>query len=401
MNDLYRAHGARVGALALVFSSLLSACVTQGGPAPSSSEPTAVDKVMSGREKMEIVARQVQQIPPRVFQTLPQQINRNTFGPMHKGLDFVGFECHMALTPSGERCSIGETLSYAFELGTLSSSIVQSILPQSMLVFDPELDRLNLRSHFKYPGAERKPHVSVIEATPNSIDFLVKMPKATVAEANEAAKAYCATQGKPASFAGVNVGCIRPDAALIAANQKAARITGSKADKPQNLWYSYSVMAFDCGNSSGAKTTATKNRTATNSAGNGKPVNLNGLWVREGTDLMYKIVQKGDEVTAYAQFDFPNLNEKKGFAHWKATLDGNNLSGDYLIRRMGGGPSIQQAKAICGENGWRVQVPIRLTASANSDRLVGEWLNQPARIRDCQTGDRKSWDRVVYVRKGN
>lgn len=263
--------------LVVVLLPMLSACVTTGGPksaggeggnaAQQSGGSGTAEKIMTGQQKMEIVARQLQEIPPRVFGMLPQKINRTTFGPMHKSLDFVNYECHMALTPAGERCSIAETLGYAYDTGTLSSQIVQAILPQSSLVFDPELDRLNLRSHFKYAGAEQKPHVSVIEATPSRIDFLVKMPKATVAEAHEAAKAYCAMHGKPANFAGVNIGCIRADAALISANQRAARITGNKADKPQNLWYSYGVMAFDCGSVSNSGTLSTAGASAEDLSG--------------------------------------------------------------------------------------------------------------------------------------
>lgn len=218
---------------------------TKDKEADASGTPSTAQSLTDGKAKAEKVWSEVQDIPPRTLGALPTALDRTSFGKMHKNMDFLMYDCTVVLTPKGQRCSIGEMLTQTYNLQNLSLNIVHTIMPDALMTYDPELDRLKLRQYFKLVGAEKQdgPNVSVINSTKSQIDFLMRFPAGTINEADEAATAYCADMGKTSKFVGIAEACIQPTAGQVKAGQIASKFIKGPQIQP---WRTYSIVSFNC-----------------------------------------------------------------------------------------------------------------------------------------------------------
>lgn len=227
--------------LIAICASTICACQNPG------SFPEALTaKFANGKQEVDALVKQINDLPPPIIDALPSKLTRKSFGRMSKQRDFITYRCEYILTPDGQRCDLGEAVNRGFGLDSWINR--SSLEPEFLKKYDPTLVHLELQQHFPNAGGQDESRVRVFNSTAEGIDFLYIMPYSDISQGEAAASDYCEQFDKKANFVGISVACVKPTPEQrqrdMAARKVANKIV-SGTDKTYP-WLTYAIVSFDC-----------------------------------------------------------------------------------------------------------------------------------------------------------
>lgn len=225
------------------------------GAGGSSFSPIALyqahqEKMRDGYQKYLAMMAEAKAItPPTVREGYPATLSRSMYGKAHASPDYVVYNCNFVLNPDNTTCE-AKGKAAAVALLKESHDWEKRLTPDFLnKVYDPELERLGLASHFPNGGGATRPAVRVFDAGADGINFWFNERWATQEQAAAAALEHCARQGRAARLAAASQGCGAPGAVDETASNnylgglvKVKSSTRQARDKRQT----YVMLGYDC-----------------------------------------------------------------------------------------------------------------------------------------------------------